>query len=357
MSNCPIYTTDQAKEKPVPGSALGFGRIFTDHMFVMDYDPENAWHDARIVPYAPIQLDPSAMVLHYSQTIFEGMKAYRRADGGINLFRPELNFERLNRSAERMAIPTIDAAYVLACLEDLLRLDADWIPSEAGTSLYIRPFIFATDALLGVKSSQHYKLMIILSPSGSYYAGGLKPTSIYVEDHYVRAVRGGIGAAKTGGNYAASVKSQQQATDGNYDQVLWLDGIERRYIEEVGAMNVFFVRNGELITPRLTGSILPGITRRSVIELAMAEAYTVNEEQITIEELIEGMKDGSISEGFGSGTAAVISPIGSLTYDGETIFFGESKEAGPVALKLYQTLTGIQYGAVTDRFGWVHQVN
>lgn len=356
MSNCPIYKTDHPKEKPVAGSPLGFGNIFTDHMFVMDYNPQELWHDARIVPYAPIQLDPSTMVLHYSQTIFEGMKAYRRADGGINLFRPTLNFERLNRSAERMAIPTVDTDFVLACLEDLLRLDVDWIPSEAGTSLYIRPFIFATDAVLGVRSSSRYSLMIILSPSGAYYAGGLKPTSIYVEDHYVRAVRGGIGAAKTGGNYAASVKSQQQATESSYDQVLWLDGIERRYIEEVGAMNVFFVRDGELITPQLTGSILPGITRRSVIEIANAEGFTVREEQITIEDLIAGMKDGSITEGFGSGTAAVISPIGSLTYDGETVFFGKDKQSGPVALRLYQILTGIQYGAVEDRFGWVHRV-
>lgn len=357
MSNCPITITSTRKNKPLAGEALGFGRIFTDHMFVMDYHSGQGWHDARIVPYAAIELDPSAMVLHYSQTIFEGMKAYRRADGGINLFRPELNFERLNSSAERMAIPTIDGKYVLACLEDLLRIDADWIPSEAGTSLYIRPFIIATDALLGVRASNSYKLMILLSPSGSYYAGGLKPTSIYVEDHYVRAVRGGIGAAKTGGNYAASVKSQQQATEKAYDQVLWLDGIERRYIEEVGAMNVFFVSEGKLLTPKLTGSILPGITRRSVIELATSLGYDVQETQITIEELIAGMKSGTVTEGFGSGTAAVISPIGNLTYDGETINFGETNDAGPVALALYETLTGIQYGTVEDRYGWIHQVN
>ncbi len=352
---CPIYRSTNLKEKPAPDAPLGFGRIFTDHMFVMDYHKDKGWHDPRIEAYAPLSVWPSSMVLHYSQTIFEGMKAYKREDGGINLFRPQLNFERLNRSADRLAIPQIDPDFVLDCLKELLILEQDWIPTQAGASLYIRPFIIATDEFLGVRASDSYKFMIILSPSAAYYSGGLKPVSIYIEDHYVRAVRGGIGSAKTGGNYAASIKSQQEAQAIHYDQVLWLDGVERRYIEEVGAMNVFFVDEGALITPQLNGSILPGITRQSVIELAMHRGYEVKEQLIDVNDLLAKVKSGAITEGFGSGTAAVIAPIGRILYDGDTILFGDGA-SGPLALEIYEELTGIQYGRKEDPFGWVFSV-
>lgn len=353
---CPIYRRKDLQEKPSKDTALGFGKYFTDHMFTMDYSPEEGWNNAKIEAFAPISMSPASMVLHYSQTIFEGMKAYRRSDGGINLFRPKLNFERLNVSAERIAIPPIDTDFVLACLKELILLDESWVPSSEGTSLYIRPFIFATDAFLGVSASKTYKFMIILSPVGSYYQGGLKPTSIFVEDHYVRAVRGGIGAAKTGGNYAASIKSQVDASKQSFDQVLWLDGIERRYIEEVGAMNVFFVKGNTLLTPQLTGSILPGITRRSVIELAGANGYDIEERQIAIEELFELVRQGKVQEAFGSGTAAVISPIGQMMYDGEVVHFGDGTP-GPVASRIYQELTGIQYGLLEDPFAWAMPLN
>lgn len=349
---CPITLNPNLRTKPGLNESLGFGRLFTDHMFVMDYQTAAGWFNPRIEPYAPISIAPSSMVLHYSQTIFEGLKAYKRADGGINLFRPLLNFERLNISADRLAIPPIDTVFVLECLKELLRLEADWIPDQPGASLYIRPFIFATDEFLGVRASNSYKMMIILSPSGAYYEGGLKPVSIYIEDHYVRAVRGGIGAAKTGGNYAASIKSQKEANAINYDQVLWLDGVERRYIEEVGAMNVFFLEQGTLITPELNGSILPGITRRSVMELALARGYKVIEKKIAIDDLLAKVKSGVVSEGFGSGTAAVIAPIGRILYDGDTLLFGDGG-AGPLALEIYEELTAIQFGRKEDPFNWV----
>lgn len=354
-SICPIYPNDKPREKPGSGEALGFGSIFTDHMFVMDYSPERGWYDARIEAYAPLELDPAAMVLHYSQTIFEGMKAYRRKDGGVNLFRPRLNMERLNRSAERIAIPTIDPDYVLACLKELVALDRDWVPNKPGSSLYIRPFIFATEANLGVRAASRYKLMIILSPSAAFYENGLAPVSIYIENRDVRAVRGGIGEAKTGGNYAASVRSQLSAKAMSYDQVMWLDALERRYVEEVGAMNVFFVEEGRLITPKLNGSILPGITRRSVIELARSRGYEVLEEKVAIDVLLDKVRLGKVTEGFGSGTAAVIAPIGRVLYGEDLLLLGDGK-SGPVALEIYAELTGIQYGDRPDLFGWVESV-
>ena len=262
-----IQRTTEPKQKPTDESKLGFGKIFTDHMFIMNYDEGQGWHDPRIVPYGPLSLDPSAMCLHYGQEVFEGMKAYRAPDGRILLFRPDRNMARLNSSNDRLCIPAIDESFALECLKELIKLDADWIPTKEGTSLYIRPFIFAVDPMLGVHPGKHLMFVIILSPVGAYYDGGLDPVKIYVEDEYVRAVRGGMGFSKTGGNYAASLKAQQLAEKQGYTQVLWLDGVERKYVEEVGAMNVFFVIDGEVITPELDGATLPGITRMSAIEL------------------------------------------------------------------------------------------
>lgn len=354
-NECTVIRTKTAKQKPQAGEPFGFGRIFTDHMFVMEYFAGQGWVDPRIIPYAPLEMDPSAMVLHYSQTIFEGMKAYRRPDGGVNLFRPQLNFERFNKSADRMAMPQVDEELVLGYLKQLLALDAEWVPGEPGTSLYIRPFMFATDEFLGVRASNSYKFLIIMSPSGSYYGNSLQAIPIYIEDRYVRAVRGGVGFAKTGGNYAASVKSQQLANEAACDQVLWLDGVERRYVEEVGSMNVFFVERGALVTPKLNGSILPGITRRSVMQLAESIGIEVSEQSIAVDELVSKIKSGDISEAFGSGTAAVISPIGSLMYEGQTISLGDGN-TGEIAQRVFDQLTGIQYGKIDDLFGWAFPI-
>ena len=300
------------KNKPADQSKLGFGKLFTDYMFVMDYDVNKGWYDPRIEPYAPISLDPSAMIFHYGQGIFEGLKAYKTADGRILLFRPDMNFKRANVSNERLCIPQIDEAFAIEALIKLIDIEKDWIPTEPGTSLYIRPFIIATDPYLGVKPSSTYKFMIILSPVGAYYPEGLNPVKIYVEDEYVRAVRGGIGFAKTPGNYAASIRAQEKAYELGYTQVLWLDGIDQKYIEEVGTMNVFFVVDGEILTPALNGSILAGVTRDSTINLLKSWGYKVNERKINIEELKKAYDEGKLQEIFGTGTAAVISPVGSV---------------------------------------------
>ncbi|MEA4912364.1 MAG: branched-chain amino acid aminotransferase, partial [Oscillospiraceae bacterium] len=299
------------KPLPTDESKLGFGSIFTDHMFVMNYTDGQGWHDARIVPYGPIELDPAAMVLHYGQEVFEGMKAYRTTDGSVQLFRPTENFKRLNNSNERLCIPPIDETFALDALKQLVRLEERWVPHREGCSLYIRPFIFATDAQLGVHTAKNYLFIIILSPVGAYYKEGLNPVKIYIETKYVRAVRGGMGMAKTGGNYAASLKAQEVANGENYSQVLWLDGVERKYIEEVGAMNVFFKIGGEILTPTLeVGSILPGITRKSSIELLKSWGLPVRECRISVDDLEKAYADGKFEEAFGTGTAAVISPIG-----------------------------------------------
>lgn len=341
--------------KPVPTMEeqehLGFGRIFTNHMFIANFNTKDGWHDPRIVPYAPISLDPGAMVFHYGQAVFEGMKAYRQPDGSISLFRPRLNFERINHSAERMGIPEIDPELSYAGLVALLKQDADWIPNIPGASLYIRPFIIATEVGLGVRTAREYYFMIILSPSGNYYAEGLNPVSIYVEDEYVRAVRGGTGQAKTPGNYAASILAQEVAERAGYSQVLWLDGIKHETIEEVGSMNVFFVIDGVVLTPALNGSILQGITRRSVIELLRSWDIPVVERTIPLQEILEAMEDGSATEAFGSGTAAVISPMGSLYSNGKNYSFGDG-EIGPLSQRLYDSLTGLQFGTKEDPFGW-----
>ena len=339
------------KQKPAPGQSLGFGKIFTDHMFIMDYSGEKGWYDPRIVPYGPLSIDPATMVFHYGQAIFEGLKAYRSDSGDILLFRPEKNIQRLNTSNERITIPHIDEEIALEAIRQLILLEKDWIPSEKGSSLYIRPFIIATDPILGVHPSNTYKYMIILSPSGNYYPGGLAPVKIYVEDEYVRAVRGGTGYAKAAGNYAASLLAQKNAETKGFVQVLWLDGIERKYIEEVGAMNVFFKINGEFVTPSLTGSILPGITRMSVMEMLNSLGMKVSEKRISVQELFDANEKGILEEAFGTGTAAVISPIGELFWNGRSAVINNGK-IGSVSQKLYDTLTGIQYGRIEDPFGW-----
>jgi branched-chain amino acid aminotransferase len=344
------------KEKPADESRLGFGSIFTDHMFMMDYVEGQGWINPTIKPYEPLLLPPSAMIFHYGQAIFEGMKAYRRADGGINLFRPALNFERMNHSNARMGIPQIDEAFFLHCLNELILVEQDWVPHTEGTSLYIRPFIIATDPHLGVRASYTYKYMVILSPSGPYYPQGINPVNIYIEDRYVRAVRGGTGEAKCPGNYAAGLLAQEVAEEKGFVQVLWLDGIEQKYIEEVGSMNVFFVIGDELVTPALNGSILSGITRRSVIELAQKWGVAVSERKISVEELIQRAEAGEISEAFGSGTAAVISPIGELMYEDRTFVFNEGR-IGALSRRLYDTITGLQYGQLEDDLNWVYRLN
>ncbi|MFZ2538718.1 MAG: branched-chain amino acid aminotransferase [Oscillospiraceae bacterium] len=350
MAEIKIELTQNKKEKPTDESKLGFGKCFTDHMFIMDYTVGQGWHDARIVPYGPIPLDPSCSVFHYGQEVFEGMKAYKVANGDIQFFRPEENFKRLNVSNERLCIPQIDVDLCIEALKTLVRVDQDWIPTSEGTSLYIRPFIIGCEPVLGVHPANNYKFIIILSPVGSYYAGGLAPVKIFVESNYVRAVRGGIGCAKTGGNYAASLKAQQDAT--GYSQVLWLDGVERKYIEEVGAMNVFFVIGDEIVTPALQGSILPGITRKSCIEILKSWGYNVSERKLSIDEVEEAAKNGTLKEMFGTGTAAVVSPVGELKYKDQQITIGDNK-IGEITQKLYDALTAIQLGKAEDKFGWV----
>ncbi|MDW7659363.1 MAG: branched-chain amino acid aminotransferase [Bacillota bacterium] len=351
----PVTRNPQPSDKPAADAKLGFGQLFTDHMFVMDFVDGKGWIDPRIVPYAPICLDPSAMVFHYGQAIFEGLKAYRQPDGSIALFRPRLNFERVNQSNARMVIPPIDPDFCVHALKELLRIETDWVPSAEGTSLYIRPFIIATDPYLGVRPSHTYKFMIILSPSGAYYPQGLNPVNIYVEDEYVRAVKGGTGFAKTPGNYAASLIAQANAYAAGYVQVLWLDGVQRRYIEEVGSMNVFFVIDGKLVTPELNGSILPGITRRTVLELAAKLGYQTEERQIDIDELSTAAGEGRVEEVFGSGTAAVISPVGELKYGQQVMKFNDGK-IGDLSQKLYNTITGVQFGKLPDTYGWMERV-
>lgn len=345
-----IERTANPKPRPTDESKLGFGKSFTDHMFLMDYTEGKGWHDPRIVPYGPISLMPSASVFHYGQEVFEGMKAYKAADGTVQLFRPDENYKRLNQSNERLCIPQIDEAFCIEATKELIRVDQDWIPIGEGTSLYVRPFIFGCDVSLGVHPASHYLFAIILSPVGSYYASGLAPVKIYVEPKYVRAVRGGIGYAKTGGNYAASLKAQDEAV--GYSQVLWLDGVERKYIEEVGAMNVFFVLGDEIVTPELQGSILPGITRKSCIQILKDWGYKVSERRLSIDEVLEAAKNGQLREMFGTGTAAVVSPVGELKYKDTIIPICDNK-IGPITQRLYDTLTGIQLGKQADPYGWV----
>ena len=350
MDKISVTLTTNYKEKPA-GPDIPFGVFTTDHMFLMNYDREQGWHDPRIVPYAPFQMDPACMVLHYAQEIFEGMKAYRDEAGKIRLFRPEENFKRMNDSCERMSIPKIDVDFCVEAVKQLVTLEKDWVPTAPNTSLYIRPFIFATDIHVGVHASHTYQFAVILSPVGPYYATGLAPVSIMIEEDDVRAVRGGTGFTKCGGNYAASLRAGEKAEERGFSQVLWLDGVERKYIEEVGSMNVLFKIGGKIVTPALNGSILPGITRKRCLQLLRDKGYEVEERRLSVDELIGAARDGSLEEAFGSGTAAVVSPIGSLYYKGET-FVISGGGIGPVAQDLYDTLTGIQWGRVEDPYGW-----
>ena len=342
------------KELPYD-SKLGFGQVFSDHMFNMDYNLEQGWYNARIEPYEPIVMDPATMVLHYAQAIFEGLKAYRTSSGKIQLFRPDRNMARFNRSASFVCIPEIDEAFVLYAIKKLISVDKEWIPRTPETSLYIRPTIIATDHYLGVRPSNTYRLFIILSPVGAYYPEGFNPVSIWVTDKYVRAVRGGLGEAKTPANYAASLYGAEVAKEAGYTQVLWLDAIEHRNIEEVGTMNIMFVINEELITPPLGGSILPGITRDSVLTLAKHWNIPIAERPITIDELIEAHKDGSLQEIFGSGTAAVISPVSHLAWHDDVLTVGDGR-VGLMAKRFYDAITDIQYGRAEDPFGWIEPV-
>ncbi len=346
-----IIRSKSLKPKP-KDSELVFGRVFTDHMFTMQYETGKGWFNPQIRPFENFSLSPACSVLHYSQTIFEGLKAYHTGKG-VNLFRPWDNIARINVSSGRMCIPEVDEKFALECLKELVRIDRDWVPKAEGTSLYIRPTIIAVDPFLGVKTGDQYLFYIILSPVGAYYASGLAPVDIYVEDEYVRSVVGGTGFAKTGGNYAASLLAAQIAHDKGYDQVLWLDGKERKYVEEVGSMNIFFKIRGELYTAPLAGSILPGITRDSVIKLARDMFNVkVREEKIAIADIYKEAKTGGLEEVFGTGTAAVVSPVGGMSWEGKKITVADGN-MGPLTAKLYNKLTGIQYGKEKDEFGWI----
>ena len=335
-------------------STLGFGKVFTDHMFIMDY-ANGAWQNARIVPFQRLAIHPASTVLHYGSEIFEGLKAYRTKDGSVQLFRPLENIKRLNRSAMRMCLPTLPEEETLEALKTFIKVEEDWVPSKEGTSLYIRPFMFGNDETLGVHAVKNATFVIITSPVGSYYKEGINPVKIMIEDEDVRAVRGGTGEAKCGGNYAASNRAGQRAEEKGYSQVLWLDGVERKYIEEVGAMNVMFKINGKVVTPKLVGSILPGITRKSIIELLKSENVEVEERLLSVDELIEALENGTLEEAWGCGTAAVVSPIGELAYKGKKYSINNGK-IGSLTQRLYDTLTGIQWGKVEDKFGWIEKL-
>ncbi len=345
----------QKKPKFTDPAQLGFGKIFTDRMLLAEWKVNQGWVDARIKPYEPFVMDPSCLVLHYAQEIFEGLKAYKWADGTIALFRPEMNARRFNVSGERMCMPAVPEDLFLDGIAELVRLEEAWIPTAAGTSLYIRPTMIAMEPVLGVKPSDLFYFYVILSPVGPYYAAGFNPIKIMVEDTYVRAVPGGTGEAKTGGNYASSLKAGLEAKQKGYDQVLWLDGVEKKYIEEVGAMNIFFAYGNRVVTAPLEGSILHGVTRDSVVTLAGHLGFSVEERKVDVATIMADIRSGKITEAFGSGTAAVITPVGYLGYQGEQLMVGNGG-VGTLTQKLYDTLTGIQYGHLPDTFGWVKKI-
>ena len=354
MEEIKITRAATLKEKP-ESSTLVFGKAMTDHMFLVDYDEGQGWHDPRIVPYGPLQIDPAAKVLHYAEEIFEGLKAYRTADGSIQLFRVMDNIQRMNDSADRLCMPQIPAELALAGITELVKLEQDWVPHEKDTSLYIRPFMIGLDPALGVHSSHHVQFIVIVCPVGAYYPEGLNPVKIYIEDEDVRAVKGGTGMAKTGGNYAASLRAGNRAEKKGYTQVLWLDGVHRKYIEEVGAMNVMFKVAGKILTPDLNGSVLPGITRRSCIQLLKDWGYDVEERRISAQELFDAAENGTLEEAWGTGTAAVVSPIGELA-EGDKKVTINNNEIGPVTQRLYDELTGIQWGRVADPHNWITKI-
>lgn len=351
-----IEKSTELKNRPKENEELGFGTVFTDHMFVMDYDRDKGWHDPRIVPYGTFEVEPSLMVFHYGQAIFEGMKAYYNSKGQVVAFRPMDNIKRLNRSARRICIPEIDEELVWEGLRQLLNIDKDWIPKKEGTSLYIRPFIIATDPFIGVRPSFTYKMFIILSPVGAYYSEGFEPVKIYVTDKYVRAVPGGVGYTKTAGNYAASLYAAEEAKKMGYTQVLWLDAKEHLYCEEVGTMNIFFKINGTVVTPSLdSGSILAGVTRDSVIRISRDLGYEVQERDIKITEVYEAYKKGILEEVFGTGTAAVISPVGLLNWN-DNIMEINNGQTGELSQLLFDKITAIQYGREEDKYGWIKTI-
>ncbi len=346
-----VELTKNPKQKPDPDS-LRFGTVFTDHMFVMDYDPENGWHDGKIVPYGPLALDPATVVFHYGQEMFEGLKAYKTKEGKVQLFRPDMNAKRTNSTNKRMCIPQIDEQVYIDAIKELVAVDKDWIPQKPDTALYIRPFIIGTDKFLGVAASNTYKFIIILSPVGPYYESGLAPTRIYVENEFVRSAPGGTGYAKIGGNYAAAMIAEQKAHDMGYDQVLWLDAKEGKYVEEIGTSNAFFKIDGELYTAPLEGTILPGITRDSMITVMKDWGYKVNEVRFTIEDVFKASEEGRLEEVFATGTAAVISPVGELYWNDRHIVINNN-EIGELSQKLYDELYGIQTGEKADTRGWI----
>lgn len=354
MQEITITRATTLKPRTDPAT-LAFGKTFTDHMFLMDYHTGRGWHDPRVVPYAPLMLEPSTMVFHYAQEIFEGLKAYRTPDGGVQLFRPIDNIRRMNDSCERMCIPKLPEDLALEAIKTFLRVEAGWVPDQTGTSLYIRPFVIATDASLGVHASHSYLFCIIACPVGSYYPEGINPVRIYVESEDVRAVKGGTGHTKCGGNYAASIRAAERAEQSGFAQVLWLDGVHRKYIEEVGAMNVLFKVDGQVITPALTGSVLPGITRHSCLELLRDWGVAVTERLITAQELFDAADNGTLEEAFGSGTAAVISPIGEMRWGSRTANINNGA-IGHITQRLYDTLTGIQWGTEPDPYGWTVKI-
>lgn len=336
---------------PLDEDNLAFGKEFTDHMFMLDYE-DGQWSNARIVPFGNIELSPATIALHYGAEIFEGMKAFRRNDGKVQLFRPEINMQRLNDSAERLALPTIDLDDSLEYLMEFIRHEERFVPSKEGASLYIRPLMIGVDATLGVHPATQALYIIMASPSGPYYGkDGLKPVKIIIENADVRAVRGGTGMAKCGGNYGAQIRASKKAFEKGFTEVLWLDGVERKYIDEVGAMNVFFVIDGVVVTPELTGAILSGVTRRSILELLRDQGYKVEERKISVDELVQALKEGKVEEAFGTGTAAVVSPIGQFTYGDVDYPVGDGN-VGKITKSLYDTITGIQRGKIEDKFGW-----
>lgn len=346
-----IYKTTAPKAKPTDESKLGFGTIFTDHMLIIDHTEGIGWHDARIVPYAPIALNPASMVLHYAMESFEGMKAYRQPDGSIKLFRPEKNASRMINTNKRMCLPYLSVDDFVKAVKALVQIDQDWVPHSEGTSLYIRPFVIATEPHLGVRPSKTHQFVIICSPVGAYYSTGINPVKIFVEDVYTRACPGGTGFTKCGGNYAASLISQVKAHDLGYEQTLWLDGVEHKYVEEVGSMNCFFKIDGKIYTAPTVGTVLPGVTRMSCIELLKKWGYEVSEDRLAIADVMKAAEEGKLEEVFGTGTAAVISPVGELRFEDQVAYINNG-EIGPVTHKLYETITGIQWGKLPDDMGW-----
>jgi len=351
-----LLPSESRKEKPGSDDELSFGDTFSDHMLMVDYKEGQGWHNARIVPYEDLRLDPAAMSIHYAQSLFEGLKCYRRKDGGLQLFRPRDNFKRLNQSASRLCMPELDVEFGLSSLKELIRIEQDWVPRSRGASLYLRPTMLATEPHLGVRPAREYLYFVIVGPVGAYYKEGFNPVRIFVSEKYVRAVRGGVGDIKASGNYAASLYAAKEAQEKGFTQILWLDAVERKYVEEVGTSNMFFLIEDELITPPLTGSILSGITRLTVLDLAREwGAYNVVERQVSIDEVMAKAKDGRLKEAFASGTAVVISPVSEVFYKGEMVQIGNG-QTGPLARKLFDEITAIQYGDKQDTHGWIEEI-